>query len=646
MKKYLMLAAILAVGTTTMAEEKIASQKLNETVISTENFETSVLDTAKNITIVTQEEIQAKGANTVAEALRGVPGLTVNYMDGADAIFDLRGSGATAKSNTLVLLDGVPMNAPDGLYNTSQIPVSQIEKIEVIPAGGAVMYGDGTTGGVINIITKSPENRKNYGSINGEVGSWDTRRENVNYGTKIGDKLLFDMSYSYSESDGYRDPHPDYKKGDKSEAISLRGKYLLEDGYLEGKYSYNDSRDSYTSSLSKDKFDKDPEQSGDDGGRIDRKSDDYLLKYYKKLNDKFEFSILGEYSDIDYKYWSTYGVYRNFYKAEIEQYFIKPQVKYNYKEDSYLILGGDWKNSNLNRITYKTEVDKKSYAGYILNKTTVGDWQFTQGYRRENVEYEDQHNKNSNYNKEFDNDIFELGANYLYSDTGSIYLNFVQTFRTPNMDELNAWKGNFNQQETRTYELGIKDLYKNTYASTSVFLIDTKDEIYYDKEEKAENNPDWKANKNFDGEVRRIGAQVSLQHYFDKLTLRENISYIQPKVTSGKYDGKEFAGISRWNINLGATYNFTEKLLLNTDMYYSSKSYASDDFANKFGKENSYVTFDTNIKYKLNDGLEIYGGIKNLFDKNYATFTTISSGYKTYGPADGRSYYVGFRYNF
>ena len=640
MKKYLMLAAILAVGTTTMAEEKIASQKLNETVISTENFETSVLDTAKNITIVTQEEIQAKGANTVAEALRGVPGLTVNYMDEADAVFDLRGSGATAKSNTLVLLDGVPMNAPDGLYNTSQIPVSQIEKIEVIPAGGAVMYGDGTTGGVINIITKSPENRKNYGSVNGEVGSWDTRRGNVNYGTKVGDKFLFDMSYSYSESDGYRDSHPDYKKGDKSEAIFLKGKYLLADGYLEGKYSYNDSRDSYTSSLSKEKFDKDPEQSGDDGGRIDRKSDDYLLKYYKKLNDKFEFSILGEYSEIDYKYWSTYNGIRSSYKTDIEQYFIKPQVKYNYGEDSYLILGGDWKNSNLNRITYKTEVDKKSYAGYILNKTIVENWQFTQGYRRENVEYKDKINKNSDCNKEFDNDIFELGVNYLYSDTGSIYLNFVQTFRTPNTDELGYWDGNFDQQETRTYELGIKDMYKNTYASASVFLMDTKDEIYL-----ADDIP-FK-NKNFDGEVRRIGAQVSLQHYFDKLTLRENISYIQPKVTSGKYDGKEFAGISRWNINLGATYNFTEKLLLNTDMYYSSKSYASDDFANKFGKENSYVTFDTNIKYKLNDGLEIYGGVKNLFDKEYATFVTIDyNNNPNYGSADGRSYYAGFRYNF
>lgn len=646
MKKYLMLAAILAVGTSVMAEEKIVSQKLNETVISTENFETSVLDTAKNITIVTQEEIQAKGANTVAEALKGVPGLTVNYMDGADVVFDLRGSGATAKSNTLVLLDGVPMNAPDGLYNTSQIPISQIEKIEVIPAGGAVMYGDGTTGGVINIITKSPENRKNYGSINGEVGSWDTRRGNVNYGTKIGDKFLFDMSYNYSESDGYRDPHSDYKKGDKNEAISLKGKYLLNDGYLEGKYSYNDNRDSWTSSLSKDKFDKDPEQSGDNGGRTDRKSEDYLLKYNKKLNDKFEFSILGKHSEIKYKYWSTYYGSPSTSKTDIKQYFIKPQVKYNYGEDSYLILGADWKDANLNRITYKTEVDKKSYAGYILNKTTVGDWQFTQGYRKENVEYEDQHNVNSNYNKKFDNDIFELGANYLYSDTGSIYLNFVQTFRTPNMDDLNLWKGNFNQQETRTYELGIKDMYKNTYASTSIFLMDTKDEIYYDPEEKAENSSWNGANKNFDGEVRRIGVQASLQHYFNKLTLRENISYIQPKITSGKFDGKEFAGVSRWNVNIGATYNFTEKLLLNTDMYYNSKSYASDDFANRFGKENSYVTFDTNIKYKVNDGLEIYGGIKNLLDKEYATFVTANEYGTSYGPADGRSYYAGFRYNF
>ncbi|WP_462428274.1 hypothetical protein [Fusobacterium varium] len=57
MKKALMIAAILTVSTTIMAEENIASRRLTESVISTENFETSVLDTAKNVTIVTQEDI-------------------------------------------------------------------------------------------------------------------------------------------------------------------------------------------------------------------------------------------------------------------------------------------------------------------------------------------------------------------------------------------------------------------------------------------------------------------------------------------------------------------------------------------------------------------------------------------------------------
>lgn len=238
MKRVLMAAAILIVNTPIMAEENIASQRLNETVISTENFETSVLDTAKNVTIVTQEDIQNKGASTVAEALKGVPGLTVNSLGGSDPIFDLRGSGATAKSNTLVLLDGIPLNAVDGTYNTSGIPVAQIDKIEVIPSGGAVMYGDGATGGVINIITKSPLDKNNYGNIDMEIGSWNTRKGTVNYGTKIRDKFLFDLSYNNYKSDGYRSLDSRYASGDTRESIWLRGKYLLDDGYFEAKYNY------------------------------------------------------------------------------------------------------------------------------------------------------------------------------------------------------------------------------------------------------------------------------------------------------------------------------------------------------------------------------------------------------------------------
>ena len=391
MKKALMVAAILTVSTTIMAEENIASRRLTESVISTENFETSVLDTAKNVTIVTQEDIQNKGASTVAEALRGVPGLDIRSMDGSDPVFDMRGSGATAGSNTLVLLDGVPLNNIEGRYFTSQIPVDQIDKIEIIPSGGAVMYGDGATGGVINIITKLPQDKKNYGSVNMEAGSWNTRKGTVNYGTKIGDKFLLDTSYTYTEGDGYRTPHPDYKDGDTKKSLWLRGRYLLDDGYLEMRYNYNKVEDSYSDYLTKEKFDDSIKQHGASGGKYKNISNEYTLTYNKKLSDKLSFLIYGGYTENDYRYKATYypSAYNENKRNLITQYYVKPQLKYTYGEDSYVIFGGDYKNGKVEDKTFgNPDKEKESYGGYILNKTTVGQFQFTQGYRKERSEFD------------------------------------------------------------------------------------------------------------------------------------------------------------------------------------------------------------------------------------------------------------------
>ena len=644
MKKYLMLAAILAVGTTTMGEEKIASQKLNETVISTENFETSVLDTAKNITIVTQEEIQAKGANTVAEALKGVPGLIITSMEGGEPAFDLRGYGATASQNTLVLIDGIPLNNIQGSwYYTSQIPVNMIDKIEVIPSGGAVMYGDGAAGGVINIITKSPQDKKNYGSIGLEVGSWETTKGSLNYGTKVTDRLLMNIAYTGYRSEGFRDKNQNeqykkYDKDDKKESIWLRGKYLLDNGNIEANYRHNELKDYYTGPLKKAEFEKDPSMAGAYNGICDSTEDSYTLKYNQKINDKVDLLVYGGYEELEFK--GDNQGWINKYLAS--QYFIKPQIKYNYGENSYIIVGGDYRDGKSEDKLNTSAKDKtrESYAGYILNKTTVGDWQFTQGYRREKIELDDgsvpkKENKN-NANS------YELGVNYLYSDTGSVYLSYVNGFRSPSIQDMGLWFGDYKLQETETYEFGLKDMYKNTYISASVFLMNTKDEVYFDKEEKIPESFIQGANKNFDGKVERKGAQLSLNHYFDKLTLREGVSFIESEIKDGVNKNNEFPGVPKWTVNLGATYNFTEKLIGNIDMYYQSAAYGNSDFANKDGKNNEYTTVDTNLTYKFNDGLEIYGGVKNLFDEEYCN-AIVNGGYN---PADGRSYYVGFRYNF
>ena len=638
MKKYLMIAAILAVGTPALAEKEI---KLEETVITTENFETSVQETPKNITIVTSEEIANKGANTVAEALKGVPGLTVQYMDGGTPAFDLRGYGATAGDNTLVLIDGIPLNSVQGSgYDTDQIPVDMIEKIEIIPTGGAVMYGDGATGGIINIITKTPQNKENYGGLGLEVGSWGTTKGNFNYGTKINDRFLMNVAYTNYRSEGYRDiKEGEYNQEDKKESIWLRGKYLLNNGSVEANYRHSKNEDYYSGSLTEEQFKKDPSMAGGYPGVSDMEENSYTLKYSQKINDKLDFLLYGGYEEREYE-----GTYTHYLAS---QYYIKPQIKYSYGDNSYIIFGGDYKDGKSEDKKDKNAKDKirESYAGYILNKTTVGNWQFTQGVRLEKIDYKAEIKEGwgkpiTGEAKDHNAESYELAVNYLYSDTGSVYLSYVNGYRSPSIQDMGAWYGDIELQENESYELGVKDTLGNTYISSSIFFITTDKEIYYDG---MSQNKEDKANKNFDGEVERKGIELSMQHYFDKLVLRENFTYIQPKVTSGKYDGKEFAFVPRWNINLGATYNFTNNLLGNIDMHYQSDAYTQNDFSNSKGRRNSYTTFDANLRYKFNEGLELYAGVRNLFDEEYAN--TIISG-ATYYPADGRSYYAGFRYSF
>lgn len=658
MKKILLLVLLTIVSSVVVkSEEDILNQNLGETVITTnESFGTSIHETPKNVTVITREEIKERGAFTVDEALKGVPGVTIRRMDGASPVIDLRGSGAAAKYNTIILLDGVPLNGISK-FNLNQIPIGEVERIEVIQGGGVVMYGDGAIGGVVNIITKAPENRKNYGSIGLETGSWETTKTNMNYGTKVGEKLLLNTSYSGYSSMDYRDRSDDYKNDeDTTESIWMRGKYILQDGNIDLRYNHNKTKDYYTGSLGKKEYDKDPTKAGISNGLVENITDIWNLSYNKKLNQKIDLLLQTGYYEDESKNQNTLT----------KEYFFNPQLKYNYAKESYVIVGGDYRDGNrefkkellVNGKNQKAPDDEReSYAGYVINKSTFGKFQLMQGYRREKVEYKYSSKK---YGKKYkleeitpmssdysNNDNFELGANYLYSDSGNLYFNYTKAMRTPTIGDAGSWSGSVNVQENNIYEIGIRDLFKNTSVSTSVFYIDSENEIYYEK-----TDSNHASNRNFDGTVRRIGTQLSLSHYFEKFALRENISYIEPEVTSGRYNGNQFAGVPKIQGNVGVTYYIKNNFLINGDVYYMGESYAQDDFDNYFGKSNDYITVDLNVSYTFDSGFELYGGIKNLFDEKYCntiTSTRSSSGQgprETYYPADGRNIYVGLKYNF
>src|SRR4030043_232451 len=116
--------------------------------------------TPANVTVITREEIEKSNSQTVIDLVRTEVGVVVRdyYGTGKTASVDIRGFGETGPLNTLVLVDGRRVNEIDlSGVDWTQIPLDQIERIEILRGPGSVLYGDNAVGGVINIITRKPE---------------------------------------------------------------------------------------------------------------------------------------------------------------------------------------------------------------------------------------------------------------------------------------------------------------------------------------------------------------------------------------------------------------------------------------------------------------------------------------------------------
>ncbi|MFZ0726692.1 MAG: TonB-dependent receptor plug domain-containing protein, partial [Desulfobacterales bacterium] len=187
---------------------------LPEVVVTGTRIEQQIRMVPANVSVITPADIQNTNAKTAADLLRGEEGIVVRdpLGNGNTAAVDLRGFGETATQNTLVLVDGRRVNEVDlSAVDWAQIPIEQIERIEVVRGSGTVLYGDNAAAGVINIITKSPSQKF---SANGGVTFGSYNRAKVDAYASGGDKKTAASLYgSLEETDGYRENN-NYNSGD------------------------------------------------------------------------------------------------------------------------------------------------------------------------------------------------------------------------------------------------------------------------------------------------------------------------------------------------------------------------------------------------------------------------------------------------
>ncbi len=185
--------------------------ELEPVMVTATRTEIKVREAPVNVTILTKEDIAQSGALAVDDLLRQIPGfntfrrssslVTAPQQDPEAQGVTLRGIGPGGASRALVLLDGIPVNdAFGGFLYWGELPLENIERIEVVRGGSSNLWGNFALGGVINIITKAPVGRAVQAKLS--VGNLGTTDDDLSY-TDVAGPVRVGLRGNFFHTEGY-----------------------------------------------------------------------------------------------------------------------------------------------------------------------------------------------------------------------------------------------------------------------------------------------------------------------------------------------------------------------------------------------------------------------------------------------------------
>jgi iron complex outermembrane receptor protein len=157
-------------------------------------------------TVITADEIRRAGVSDVNQAIRKIGGVygRQSLDSSPDFGLDLRGFGANSSQNMVVMLDGVRMSENElASPALSTIPIETVERIEIIRGGSSVLFGEGATGGVIQIVTKRPSKDGGRGSLRAEIGQFHEHDVRAS-AARSWEGMALDASVDNQGTDNYR----------------------------------------------------------------------------------------------------------------------------------------------------------------------------------------------------------------------------------------------------------------------------------------------------------------------------------------------------------------------------------------------------------------------------------------------------------
>lgn len=593
-----------------------------------------------------------KTAQTFNDVMQGLLGVQLNdlYGDGTQMSLSIRGFGDNASANSLILVNGMPQIQPDlSAFNFNNIPIENIQTIQILPDSASVLYGDQAIGGVINIIT-TPINQETS-SLNLYAGSFDTANVGIGHSNRLSSNTSYALSGQLYHSDNYRDHNA-------VNHVSVNGNLYYAAGDENMTLSYNSfyQTQQFPGALTRKELDMDRAQSqfGDDSYG-DEWDNNVSLQFNRNLSSLWQFKLLSNLDD-----YNGWGELNNTLipntESDFEQNkltsFINPIFTRALLNDGQLTLGGStindayqfdsgYQNTDDTIKDYRNQNALYSYlTTYISQKTMLN-----VGLRAANFtdNFKDMPNNTGHAL------VSEEGITYRESQQTKVYIKRAGSYRFPKVDEevnytetgeqvLNPLK----PQTGVSYTLGIaKTIQKNKF-NANVYYLKLNNEIEYIP---TAQSSDIYNNENIT-QTKRLGLMLSdiykvKKHY----TLLTSINVVNPKITDGQFSGSDIPDVPEVTYKFRLNATLSERATTYIEDVYTGQMYAAGDTENLAGEQGGYSVFNIGVNMQLKKQLVFYVKAKNIFNKEYNVYTVYNpSTGLSYYPAAGVSFYAGIKY--
>lgn len=684
MKNKILLSTILSISLLSFVN---ASENLDEiTVTTATKTEKNIDGVTASVIVITKEDIEKTGASTLDGVLKKIPSLSMQYArfphpsSVSKAAISIRGSGA---NGTLFLIDGKRLSAEtENPYLMTRIPISMIEKIEIVKGSMSTLYGSDAISGVINIITKDINKVQNNLDIKyGANKNNKAKEKNISI-SSIGKlkKLKYKFYTSildtkpYEENKTYKQTAINPKKSQiisKNPQNGIKGRIpvtYFDDSKIVtlGTNLQNDINDNLSISTDINYFKEErkgkyigvaafnggglikgtPIKSNDINRRIDLS---FNIKYL--INENIQTSL---------------RTYRSYYKKRNKTTPINFKGPVNTKFSANVTIDTIESLTNLalddlNLITFGAEYRKEKRDSSAINPIpSSSDFitkiiNYKSLYAQDEVQITDKLNatlgaRYDNISNAEDKITFKIGLTQKIFENTNIRANFAQGYRTPDIAELYVMSPsykdgkrfgsevisgpktkayNLKPEQSETYELAISNRTSKTYTQLVLFTSKIKDKIELVSYGKASSK--YYTSENL-SKVDIRGFEANFDYNITpNFNLDLNLTYLD---TKDRNKNKKLTFTPNLSSSLALNYKILPNLNTNLIWRYISEQYINTDNTNKV---KAFSLLDTGFSYNLNKTFTLYSGIDNILDKKTP---------ESIGINKGRFYYGGLRINF